>query len=256
MMYVVCFYWTGERWVKPGTKAQHATSDISFQRLINKVGPVDADLAAQYVNNLYYGVKRNAEEDFKFVCFTNEDIRVDSNVELRPFEFITDKGVLPRLFMFSEAAGLFGHQVLSLDLDVIITGSLRDLMGYRGTFCTRTAFAPGEGNQLDGDIMSFKAGKETEDIFWKPFIKDIDRSIEISMNGRERMWVRHVATDIADTWQYLFPGQVLSYKRHVMRRGSIPSGGRIVSCHGYPRPHMIKDNYLFKHWDNGIRTTR
>jgi hypothetical protein len=249
MMYVVCFYWIGERWVRPGAKINEVTEDRSFQRLLTRVGGVDDSLAVNYVDNLYAGVKRNAEEEFKFVCFTNEPLKVRPEVEIRPLPMHTDKGVLPRMHMFSREAGLFGHQVLSLDLDVIITGSLKDLMGYRGTFCTRSAFAPGEEGKLDGDIISFSAGEETENIFWKPFINDIDKAVQITQ-GRERFWVRHVAGDIADIWQDVTPGQVVSYKRHVMRGKRIPPNARIVSCHGHPRPHMIQEKYLNKHWSD------
>lgn len=250
MMYVVCFYWHGERWIKPGTRPEEATKDGSFRRLLNKVGTVDHIMASRYVNNLYQGVRTNSVEPFRFVCFTNEHLEIDSGIEIRPFPMVTGKGVLPRMHMFSKEAGLFGHQVLSLDIDLIITGSLKKIMGYKGLFCTRVAFAPGEEGQLDGDIISFKAGPETEKIFWKPFIKDVKKAEELTQ-GRERLWVRHVASDIADVWQKICPGQVLSYKRHVMRGSRLPRNARIVSCHGSPRPHMITQKFLSKYWSNG-----
>ncbi len=247
MKYVVCFYWQGDRWQDP--LHLFMPSDVSYQKHLARVGSVNKELAARYINNLYEGAKRYAEEPFKFVCFTNESLELTEGVEVRSFPLVSGKGVLPRMFMFSKEAGLFGHQVLSLDIDIIITGSLKDLMGYDGTFCTRGSFSKSEGgeNSLDGDIMSFQAGPETEDIFWKPFVSDIPNA-EAETQGRERFWIRKVVGNKADIWQKFLPGQILSYKRHVQGRGSLPNGSRIVSCHGFPRPHQITDKWRTEFW--------
>ena len=149
--------------------------------------------------------------------------------------------------MFSEKAGLFGSQVFCIDLDVVVVGSLKNILEYDDLFCVRTAFAPGEGHLIDGDIMSFTAGVPTEDIFWKPLIANV-RDAEIkSMGGRERMWIRHVASDIAQTWDQIAPEQVVSYKRHVRGR-DLPKNAKIVSCHGYPRPHQINELWRTENW--------
>jgi hypothetical protein len=208
---------------------------------------MDVTLPARYVNNLYHGVNTFADRDFKFVCFTNEKLKgLDPSVEVRNFPMLTREGVLPRLFMFSEEAGLFGHQVLCLDLDVVVVGDLGPLMSYEGRFCARSRFKPGEEHHLDGDIMSFKADRETEVIFWDPFVKSVGKAVERT-EGRERYWVRYVAGDIADRWEYVAPLKVRSYKWHV-RNGSFPEGTSIISCHGIPRPHQIKQDWIKPYW--------
>lgn len=248
MMYVICFYWQGDRWQDANYKPVegHVNKQQAF---LDRTNAVSDDLAAKYVNNLYLGVKRFAEQSFQFICFTNLALNVLPDIKLRPFKKVSYSGVLPRLFMFSEEAGLFGHQVLCLDLDVVITGSLKDIMGYRGKFCTRSKFKPGEEYKLDGDIMSFAACKETEDMFWKPFIADIEAAEKLTQ-GRERYWIRHVigGEDKADRWNRLYPGSVKSYKRHITKIRHIPKGTSIISCHGLPRPHEIKDNWIKKYW--------
>jgi hypothetical protein len=240
-MQVICFYWEGERW----QEKQELKGE--FVHHLKRIGTVSRPLVEKYVNNLYYGVNRFAEEDFKFICFTNVELNIDSNVELRYLPMFSEKGVLPRLYMFSRDAGLFGDQVLCLDLDLVITGSLKDIMKYKGKFCTRTSFK--DKSKLDGDIMSFRAGKETEDIFWNPFINDVKAAEQIT-RGRERYWMRHVANDIADKWYKIVPGQIISYKHSVRntKRTKPPKNTRIVSCHGEPRPHQIKDEWIKEYW--------
>ena len=277
-MYVICFYWQGDRWQQRGFKYDDPDYRNRQQPFLDKVGNVTASLPAKYINNLYKGVKRFATRPFEFVCFTNEKLKVLSGIEVRPFKVVTQMGVLPRLYMFSKEAGLFEHQVLCLDIDVVIVGSLKRIMNYKGLFCARSKFKPGEGHKLDGDIMSFRAGEETEDIFWKPFIEDVEAAERLT-GGRERYWFRHLVNDSADRWERYAPDQVISYKRHVamqrkkftegmpvsikrdivnervrvmaLKRRSnspLPTNARIVSCHGTPRPDQIQKPWIKEYW--------
>lgn len=243
---VICFYWVGERWQ---TKINIDTSlDPQYRRLLMKTGEVELGLASKYVNNLFAGVTKFASEEFDFICFTNEKLQdLHPEIEIRPFPMITSRGVLPRMYMFSKESGLHGHQVLCLDLDVVVVGDMKPLMDYRGVFCARSKFKIGEEDKLDGDIMSFAAGPDNTARFWESFIADVDHNVVMTM-GRERYWVRYVANDIAQRWQNLAPGAVLSYKRHIWRKGWLPDKAVIVSCHGYPRPHQISEKWIEKYW--------
>jgi len=236
-MYVICFYWQGDRWQENGFKLPSGHTN-HLQYHMDRAGQIDHHLPSRYVNNLYYGVKRFADRSFKFVCFTNEKLDLDKNIEIRPLPMNTISGVLPRMYMFSEEAGLFGHQVLCIDIDVVIVGSLSKIMSYEGVFCSRSDF--GRDRKPDGDIMSFKACKATELIFWKPFIKDIKAAEELTL-GRERFWIWNCVKD--HNWSLfddIAPKSIISYKlQKVIRTGKFPKETSVISCHGVPRPHQI-----------------
>jgi hypothetical protein len=241
MKHVICFYWQGERWYQ---KTQPEVDDVSFRRHLERCGGADKLLIERYINNLFSGIKNHSHEPLKFVCFTNEQLNLSGDIETRKIEFVSRKGVLPRMYMFSEKSGLFGNQVLCLDIDVIITGDMTDILSYDGLYCTRASFAPREQGTLDGDIQGFYACADLEKILWKP-LEETPAVVESITTGRERYWIRHVMKQ-ADVWQTLFPGQVVSYKRHV--RGTLPANARIVSCHGYPRPHQINEEWIKEKW--------
>jgi hypothetical protein len=245
-MYVVCFYWQGDRWQETGYK--QPTGHVNhLAHHMARAGQIDHSLPSRYVNNLFYGVQRFATMPFTFVCFTNEKLDLDDRIEVRSFKAPTTSGVLPRVYMFSEAAGLFGHQVLCLDIDIVITGSLDRLMQYDGLFCSRSNF--GEDRIPDGDIMSFKAGKEAEDVFWTPFVKN-PKAAEDFAKGRERFWLWKCVKDRQwDLWDDWAPGSVVSYKKaKIYRTHIVPRNASIVSCHGVPRPHQITDKWIKKYW--------
>jgi hypothetical protein len=149
--------------------------------------------------------------------------------------------------MYSREAGLMGHQVLALDLDIIVVGSLDHIMSYDGLFCARSKFKPGCQDQLDGDIISFQACEETERMLWHSFMEDRERAEEWT-RGRERWWYRNAVGDKADRWNLFAPGQVVSYKWHARIQGHPPKNARIVSCHGRPRPHRLRERWAREHW--------
>jgi len=249
MQYVICFYWQGDRWQQKSYVEQDPEYHNRQQPFIEKVGKVEDDLPALYVNNLYKGVKRFADRPFEFICFTNEPMRVNSNIQVRPFSPPTRVGVLPRMWMFSKEAGLFGNQVLCLDLDIVIVGTLKPLFNYDGLFCARSKFLRGQEHKLDGDIIGFRAGKECEDLIWTPFIANVEQA-ERETGGRERYWYRKVAQDTADRWDKVAPGAVISYKRDVYnsRHPSFRPGASIISFHGTPRPHQLKKQWITNYW--------
>ncbi len=242
---VICFYWEGDRWQTNNTAG--APTDPSFQRHLLRAGHTDLALVSKYVNNLFDGVTRFADREFDFICFTNEDLDLKPGIEVRSFPMLTKRGVLPRLYMFSEESGLFGHQVLCLDLDVVIVGDLGPLMSYDGLFCARSKFKKGEEHKLDGDIMSFFACPGIRTRFWTPFVKDVTAA-ELLTQGRERYWIRHVAGDIAHRWDDEAPGAVVSYKWHIQRFHRIPDKAAIVSYHGFPRPHQVEGDLMKEYW--------
>jgi len=227
---VVCFYWLGDRWANDG-------------------------LGAQYINALYRGVLSHLllmRDKFEFICFTNEELDgLNPGIVVRKFEAPCPRGVLPRMWMFSEESGLFGRQVLALDLDIVIVDCLADIVSYSGEFCARSKFKPGEQYKLDGDVTSFRAGAENCDRFWKPLAEQPSR-VERLTGGRERYWFRYVVGERGgDRWDKVCPRQVVSYKRHVRSRGNqLPEDARIVSCHGNPRPHQITGiPWVRSNWD-------
>lgn len=246
---IICFYWQGDRWREKGTVKITEDGHINYHKEhLKRAGEISHNLPSKYVNNLYQGIKRFATEPFEFICFTNQPLQLDKEIEIRPFIAPSSLGVLPRLYMFSEDSGLFGRQVLALDIDIIIVGSLTDIMSYRGPFCARSKFKPGMQHLLDGDVISFQAGSMNAERLWINFIKNRAWA-ENMTRGRERFWYRHAIGDKAERWDIYAPKQIVSYKRHVLPLRGIPKGARIISCHGIPRPHEINTTWRRKFWD-------
>jgi len=216
---VVSFLWHGERWK-------------------------EQDGGQNYVNVLYRAVRRNLKKLDRFVCFSNiQDLELDNGIEINDLPTAQYRGCLPKLWMFSRDAGLYGR-VLALDIDIIITGSLDDMATYDGDFAVRSKFAKGLEHLADGDIIGFNPEKCYN--IWESFDKN-PRAASRETQGRERYFYRKVMPE-ADRWQEMFPGQIKGYKVDIRKTGKLPDGTRIVSCSGRPRPHELSHQWVKEHW--------
>ena len=226
---IICFLWYGDRWNKD-------------------------DMGIQYVNRLHEGVQKHLSKPHRFYCMTTETHRAtefDHGIELIELQPPCWMGCLPKLVAFDPRYG-FTDQVLLLDIDLIIVGSLDDIASYRGDLCVRSKFKPGEEWKADGDIIGFKPGQPIAHKIWNTLKENPKRAEEIT-GGRERYWFRYITNHQIDRWQTLFPGQIVSYKRHVQPHGGrIPDNARIVSCHGRPRPHELPHRWAKAYWDGKL----
>lgn len=221
--------------------------------------------SVDYVNRLYGMVERNLKEDFCFYCMTENAEGIRAEVNILPLPDLGLKGWWYKLYLFNEDFyGLTGD-VLFLDLDVVITGSLDGLVNYqRDKFC----ISPDEKNgDYNSSVMRFKLGSRP--YVWNAFW-DQREVIVAKMHG-DQDWVEHVCLEAE-----IFPKPyVVSFKydcqsrakfgggsigRWLRRKGwfkpkkqsVVPEGTSIVLFHGKPDPEDVMDEsydkYRFSPW--------
>jgi hypothetical protein len=229
---IVCLLWGGDRWNL-------------------------TELELDYVNRLFYGCSRNLRAyPFRFTLLL--DIRnpatgklsraLDDGISIKPLIPLSWLGCLPKLSVYDPGYG-FHNQVLMMDLDTVVTGDLTDIVSYRGDWCTRLRFKPhSKRSEFDGDTISFNPNAPMIKGMWE-YYKNNVKAVEIFTEGRERFFYRkYFEIETIDFWQDLFPGQYVSYKWHVRNKKEPPANARLVSCHGRPRPHQIKDEFIVDNW--------
>jgi len=96
---------------------------------------------AEFVNRLNAAIQRNTTRETQLVCLTDDPSGVDEDIRCAPIPDINlpdDLVVTPwrKLVLWQDGiAGLSGD-VLFLDLDLVITGSLDEMFDYEpGRFC-------------------------------------------------------------------------------------------------------------------------
>lgn len=89
---------------------------------------------ADYVNNLYYGIKTNLTKPHRFICFTENTEGLDPDIQIKPLVHKW-QGWWSKVHIFNpdNYKGIEG-MIFYIDLDMIITGNLDNLASYRGPF--------------------------------------------------------------------------------------------------------------------------
>ena len=221
---------------------------------------------ASYVNRLFHMVSANTSQSFDFYCFTENDSGIRDEVKVLPLLDDNLKGWWQKLTFFkSEVYGLSGD-TLFLDLDVVITGNIDSLFGYK----------PGEFiickdlQKKDGYNSSvFRLSINSQSQVWDEFEANANKVVSEYYGDQD--WVSEKAKDILlwpDGWVKSFKkecdtktrrsfgylGRLLRDKGIYSTRGysSKPENTKVVLFHGKPDPEDVAygayDIYKYAPW--------
>jgi hypothetical protein len=247
--------------------------------------PHGENLGVEYVNRMARALERNLTIPYTFTALVDRfeetccDTRRDG-VKFLPGVYVSKlplqgalwPGCLPKLSVHADG-GVIRHKdgirywdvpdlmlggeskrILLIDLDTIITGNIDHFAQYGGQLATRMAFR--EPGQSGGDLIAFENGGEMSRNLWRKITTDYDELIEMTQ-GRERFVYRSRDwTPQPEFWSDLFPGEYVSYKRHIRPHyNKLPENVKLVSCHGLntngPRPHHLLEqgiDWVKEHW--------
>jgi hypothetical protein len=203
----------------------------------------------QYVKNLRNMVARHTTIDYDFYCITDRQIDLDGvNVIELPTHITKWKFNLPKFYMHADHQAIKGRRILFFDLDTVIVGNIDEFLLYGRYLCTIKPFNPTNWHvSTPGGVLSFVGG-ETAWIWNK--VKEQPEFWVKTTGGKERLILNRLEPKGKwDRWQDILPGQLVSYKRHVVKGKDI-GNARVVAFHGNPRPHVAarQDKFINQNW--------
>lgn len=203
---------------------------------------------SSHVNILAAMVKRNYRNAYRFVCITDDATGLDKHIEVLPLwgehaRVANPSGIhLPscfrRLKLFSSEMGdiLKARRVVSLDLDVVITGDITPLwdrpelfVGWRVPSTARTRYA------FNGSMWMTVPGAYGD--IWNKFdpVKSPALAKAAQYFGSDQGWMSYYLRDL-DLPGWTAVDGVYSYPREVRTFGRLPHNARIVIFHGGRKP--------------------
>jgi hypothetical protein len=208
---------------------------------------------SSHVNVLRSMVERNLPIPHRFVCITDDPEGLDSRIEAFPMpERTFDELVNPhqhkydaartwgakkyfpscyrRLWLFSDEARAIGDRVLSLDVDVIVTGSLLPLVEREETFvgwCDERNERP----RVAGGVFLLQTGSHTD--VWSDF--DPEKSPGIALqagySGSDQAWMSYKLCPNVATW-----GRADGLAKITWLEGEPDESSRLVFTAGHSPP--------------------
>jgi hypothetical protein len=203
---------------------------------------------AAYVNRLWSAIKRNTRHPTRLVCYTDDPSGVAEDVESLPIPSL----VLPEkvanlpwrkmVLWAKDLPGLSGD-VLFLDLDIVITGSLDEMFNYApdSTFCVIenwTQMGSGVGNT---SCFRFRVGAHPY-LFER--MRD-DGAAVISEFRIEQQFISAVITEKTfwpAPWCASFKHSLLpKWPLNFVRSAPLPADAKVVCFPGKPDPDEARD---------------
>ena len=200
---------------------------------------------SEYVNKIYRGIERNTSKKFNFICFTDNSEGLDQRIEVR--EILEDwKRLVCKSTMFSDLHKLEGLNFF-IDLDMIITGNLDEILSYKGNFALMCT------DQIQNETLN-KGGYNSSVVLWRgkafdPIYSTLKECFEdlIKFVFRFDYWLEMIVVG-SEFVQNVFPGQLPDFMAEC--QNSLPENARIVAFPRNPKPHEVADkvDWVKEHW--------
>lgn len=192
-----------------------------------------------YVYRLKAMVERNLSRPFNFMCLTDRAIP-DVNCYLTPVDW---PGWWQKLYLF-KAANNVGGLHLYLDLDVVVVGSLDELISDQLTMPKNWAQSGHGGCQ--SSVMAWGRDYSNITAFFDPNQIGAPINGNFGSYGPKSLWGdQEFITDLmgepgAGVVRPM--GGIYSYKYHC--RAGLPQGAKVVCFHGLPKPDQVSDKWV------------
>ena len=207
------------------------------------------DRIGEYLEELEKGFQKHTTFPLRFVC-----LAADTTIppfdrswkwEFLPLKSPSKLGNLRKLGLYNPENNFQGR-LLACDLDIMIVGSLDDILGYEGELLIKGKHQYAKENKRyapDGDLFLHNIRPDRWEKAWR-WIRNHIQKIEARTKGQERSFYRRFGHQLWPALKIIqeeFPGQVRSFKKDKIRKTrKIPPDTRIISFHGKKvKPHMV-----------------
>lgn len=125
--------------------------------------------------------------------------------------------------------------LLYFDLDTVIVGGLEDLASVNRLTLMRDVYRP---DGLQSSVMFLPEADRR--LVWAEWQKSPLMHMRRHRRGGDQGFLETLWLDKADRWQDVLPGQVVSYKADIRKKGDVlPPNARVIAFHGRPRPWAL-----------------
>jgi hypothetical protein len=205
-----------------------------------------SSFAPAAVNTLYSMMERNYRAPFEMVCVTDDAVGIRPEVRIVPLW--PDLADVPnpgrpgspscyrRLKLFSrEAATLIGRRMLALDLDIVPTGELTELLDV-GDVPFKAWGEPGRPIRYNGSMFYLRAGAFPQ--VWETFdpLTSPARGKAAGFVGSDQAWMSYALPPDLPRWTSA--DGVYSYRNRIASTPGrrLPKDARMVVFHGRVDP--------------------
>ncbi|MBT0956282.1 glycosyl transferase [Alphaproteobacteria bacterium KMM 3653] len=227
----------------------------------------------EYVNRLYSGARRNLTGPVRFFCMTEHAEGLHPDVEVLPLPvepFLAEmdaalavanrQGAMRKVSLFRP--GLIPDlegPLLGFDLDVVITGSLDEIVAHApGKVAMRADWLEARRGRKTGHGSVFRYDPAEHGWLYDTLAADAGPQVA-KARGSEQRYTSTLAQE-RGAFAYLPGDQVVSFKHGCVRMPPacyfapprLPENARVVCFHGKPKMEDAIDGFHQSWWRHGL----
>lgn len=197
---------------------------------------------SDYANRLWSMIRRNTRRPTQLVCFTDDPAGLHEDIVVHPLPQITIPERVQwtgwrKISLWQAPLADIEGDVLFLDLDIVITGSLDGFFDHEpGKFCIAENWSQRGAGIGNTTIYRWRVGTNTH--VFDDFIRDGDGVV--ARHGIEQKYVSAVARDMVywpDGWTVSFKHDLLPrWPLNFFKVAELPPAVRVVGFTGKPDP--------------------
>ncbi len=208
-----------------------------------------------YVNRLCSMVKRHTARPTRIVCYTDDQAGITSEVETFPLPYIE----LPeyrrwfpwrKISLWQEELEGISGEVLYLDLDIVVTGSLDDFFDYMpGHFCVARNWTQPHDRIGNTSVYRFTVGAHT--YLYDQIMTDCESVL--SRYSNSQTFISREIKDMEfwpDSWCVSFKHSLIpAWPLNLFVTPHLPAGAKVVAFTGKPDPdEAMEGRWPRQHW--------
>lgn len=188
----------------------------------------------EYVNRLFFAVRRNLTIPFRFSCFTENTIGLHNNINIIPLKYTNIgedvAGWWFKPYMFASNENGLKGRVLYFDLDTLIVNNIDHIAQSTESFIVLRDFMHPQHDNMGSGLMMWNANDVNH--IWDNFYYRNPRNIAHSFHPHgDQRYIQQEQKD-RTYWQDLFPDEIISYKLHC--QNGLPNKAKVICFHGIP----------------------
>ncbi len=194
-----------------------------------------------YVRRLADGLERHVTQPYRTILVTDQKIEPGLFDQVTPIpnpELLEHKGCLVRLRMFDPTWQVlhgisYGHRLVCIDLDVVITGELDPLFARLEPFIILGGANAANPCPFNGSLMMLRGGAHPE--VWSDFSVEAVSALPCHEFPDDQGWIAHKIPNAA-TWQ-VGEGGLYAFCKNGWPKGPLlPDDARLVVFPGWRDP--------------------